>query len=71
MKARNINPLLWERRLHSAYATSLFKPLGFPSGRVKSRENLPRMIPKNILKYYVVNKKEFSHRPWFRHHEQV
>jgi hypothetical protein len=33
-----------------------FKPLGFPSGRVKSHESLPEMIPTNILKYYVVIK---------------
>jgi hypothetical protein len=25
-----------------------FKPLGLPSGRVKSREGLPKMIPTNI-----------------------
>jgi hypothetical protein len=25
-----------------------FKPLGLPSGRVKSREGLPEMIPTNI-----------------------
>jgi len=25
-----------------------FKPLGLPSGRVKSREDLPEMIPTNI-----------------------
>jgi hypothetical protein len=33
-----------------------FKPLGLPSGRVKSREGLPRMVPTNILKIYVVDK---------------
>jgi hypothetical protein len=27
----------------------LFKPLGLPSGRVKSREGLPEMIPTNIV----------------------
>jgi hypothetical protein len=26
-----------------------FKPLGLPSGRVKSREGLPVMIPTNIV----------------------
>jgi hypothetical protein len=36
-----------------------FKPLGLPSGRVKSREGLPGMIPTNILKHYVVEKQEF------------
>jgi hypothetical protein len=35
-----------------------FKPLGLPSGRVKSREGLPGMIPTNILKHYVVEKQE-------------
>jgi hypothetical protein len=39
-----------------------FKPLGLPSGRVKSREDLTEMISTNILKHYVVNKKEFSHK---------
>jgi hypothetical protein len=33
-----------------------FKPLGLPSRRVKSREDLPGMIPTNILKHYVVDK---------------
>ena len=42
IKARNINPLSWEKRLHLAYATSLLK-----SGRVKSCEGLPEMIPTN------------------------
>jgi hypothetical protein len=29
-----------------------FKPLGLPSGRVKSRESLPEMIPTNIEMLY-------------------
>jgi hypothetical protein len=29
-----------------------FKPLGLPSGRVKSREGLPEMIPTNIETLY-------------------
>jgi hypothetical protein len=33
-----------------------FKPLGLPSGLVKSRKGLPGMIPTNILKHYVVDK---------------
>jgi hypothetical protein len=33
-----------------------FKLLGLPSGRVKSREGLPGIIPKNILKHYVIFK---------------
>jgi hypothetical protein len=33
-----------------------FKLLRLPSGRVKSRESLLRMIPTNILKHYVVDK---------------
>jgi hypothetical protein len=37
-----------------------FKPLGFPSGRVKSREGLPEMIPTNIVKHYVVNQAKIS-----------
>jgi hypothetical protein len=28
-----------------------FKPLGFPSGRVRSREGLPDMIPTNTEKH--------------------
>jgi hypothetical protein len=39
-----------------------FKPLGLPSGRVKSREGLPEMIPTNILKHYVVDKQRFPHK---------
>jgi hypothetical protein len=37
-----------------------FKPLGLPRGRVKSREGLPRMIPTNISKHYVVVKTKTS-----------
>jgi hypothetical protein len=33
-----------------------FKPRWLPSGRVKSREGLPGMVPTNILKHYVVFK---------------
>jgi hypothetical protein len=33
-----------------------FKPLGLPSGRVRSREGLLGMIPTSILKHYVVDK---------------
>jgi hypothetical protein len=32
-----------------------FKPLGLLSGRVKSHEGLPEMIPTNIEKHYVIN----------------
>jgi len=39
-----------------------FKPLGLPSGRVKSREGLPGMIPTNILKHYVVEKQESTQK---------
>jgi hypothetical protein len=46
-----------------------FKPLGLPSGRVKSHEGLPGMIPTNISKHYVVDKQEFHTNTWFRHHE--
>jgi hypothetical protein len=34
-----------------------FKPLGLPSGRVKSREGLPEIIPTNIeMLYYQLSK---------------
>jgi hypothetical protein len=34
-----------------------FKPLGLPSGRVKSREGLPETIPTNIeMLYYQLSK---------------
>jgi hypothetical protein len=39
-----------------------FKPLGLPSGRVKSREDLPKMISTNILKNYVVVKQRLPHK---------
>jgi hypothetical protein len=39
-----------------------FKPLGLSSERVKSHEGLPRMIPTNILKQYVVDKQELLHK---------
>jgi hypothetical protein len=37
-----------------------FKPLRLPRGRVKSCEGLPKMIPTNILKHYVVVKTKTS-----------
>jgi hypothetical protein len=39
-----------------------FKPLGLPTGRVKSRVGLLEMIPTNILKHYVVAKQRFPHK---------
>jgi hypothetical protein len=39
-----------------------FKPLGLPSGRVKSHEGLPGITPTNILKHYVVDKQGFPHK---------
>jgi hypothetical protein len=48
-----------------------FKPLGLPSGRVKSREDLPEMIPTNIeMLYYQLSKNPHSNT-WFTHHEHV
>jgi hypothetical protein len=44
-----------------------FKPLGFPNGRMKSREGLPEMILTNI-EILCVNKKEFLYKLWFIHH---
>jgi hypothetical protein len=38
-----------------------FKPLGLPSGRLKSREGLPEMIPINIeMLYYQLSKNPHS-----------
>jgi hypothetical protein len=48
--------------LHLAYATSPFKPLGIPSGRVKSRESFPRMTPTNNYWHYVINGHSPSHK---------
>ena len=39
-----------------------FKPIGIPSGQVKSREGLPVMIPINTFQYYVSGKHELSHK---------
>ena len=39
-----------------------FKPLGIPSGRVKSREGLTEMLPTNIMHIHVIQKNEVSHR---------
>jgi hypothetical protein len=48
-----------------------FKPLGLPSGRLKSREGLPEMIPINIeMLYYQLSKNPHSNT-WFAHHEHV
>jgi len=48
-----------------------FKPLGLPSGRVKSREGLPEMIPTNIeVLNYQLSKNHHSNT-WFTHHEYI
>jgi hypothetical protein len=48
-----------------------FKPIGLPSGRVKSREGFPEMIPTNIeMLYYQLSKNTHSNT-WFTHHEHV
>ena len=48
-----------------------FKPLGLPSGRVKSREGLPEMLPTNIeMPYYHLSENHHSNT-WFTHHEHV
>jgi hypothetical protein len=39
-----------------------FKPLGLPSGRVKSREGLPELIPTNIMQDHVIYKIEVSQK---------
>jgi hypothetical protein len=39
-----------------------FKPLGLPSERVKSRENLPTMIPTNIMQDHVIHKIEVAQK---------
>ena len=39
-----------------------FKPLGIPSGQVKSREGLPAMTPTNIFQHYVIDKHELPHK---------
>jgi len=48
-----------------------FKPLGLPSGRVKSREGLPEMIPPNIEVLYCQLSKNLHTNIWFIHHEHV
>jgi hypothetical protein len=48
-----------------------FKPLGLSSGRVKSREGFPGMIPTNILKHYVIVKQRIftQTHDTHKHHE--
>ena len=46
-----------------------FKPLGIPSGQVKSREGLPAMTHTNICQHYVIDKNEFSHKQMVLTHE--
>jgi hypothetical protein len=48
-----------------------FKPLGFPSGRVKSREGLSEMKPTKIeVSNYQLCKNHHSNT-WFTHHEYI
>jgi hypothetical protein len=47
-----------------------FKPLGLPSGRVKSREGLPEMIPINI-ETLCYQQEIFLRKPWFIRHEHA
>jgi hypothetical protein len=42
-----------------------FKPLWLPSGRMKSSEGLPKMIPTNIMQDHVIHKIEVSQKQWF------
>jgi hypothetical protein len=44
-----------------------FKPLGLPSGRVKSREGLPEMIPTNIQTLCCQQERVLP-KPWFIRH---
>jgi hypothetical protein len=39
-----------------------FKPLGIPSGQVKSCEGLPELKPTNIFQHYVIIKHELPHK---------
>jgi hypothetical protein len=39
-----------------------FKPLGIPSGRVKSREGLTEMLPTNILHGHIITKNKASQK---------
>jgi hypothetical protein len=48
-----------------------FKPLGLPSGRVKSCEGLPEMIPTNIEVLYCQLSKDPHTHIWFVRHEHV
>jgi hypothetical protein len=48
-----------------------FKSLGLLSGRVKSREGLPEIIPTNIeMLYYQLSKNPYSNT-LFTHHQHV
>ena len=39
-----------------------FKPLGIPSGRVKSREGLTEMLPTNIVHAHIITKNAVSQK---------
>ena len=47
-----------------------FKPLGLPSGRVKSREGLPKMIPTNI-QTLCCQQERVLHKSWFIRHKHA
>jgi hypothetical protein len=49
----------------------LFKPLCFPSTRVKCSEGLTIMLPTNIFHIHVIPKSEVSSKQWIFIHEQA
>jgi hypothetical protein len=49
----------------------LFKPLCFPSRRVKSSEGLTIMLLTNIFHIHVIPKSEVSSKQWIFIHEQA
>jgi hypothetical protein len=46
-----------------------FKPIGLPSGQVKSCKGLPEIIPTNIEVLYCQSSKNPHTNTWFIYHE--
>jgi hypothetical protein len=47
------------------------KPLGLPSGRVKSREGLPKMVPTNTEALMLLTRKKIFTQTMVLIHEQA
>jgi hypothetical protein len=62
LKNNKINYSFVGFKIEFSVCNKHFKTLGLPSGRVKSCEGLPKMIPINIIQDHVIHKIEVSQK---------